>query len=315
LGVEYEAEHRYSRLSTVEPTQGESAEAPIPAAAPPQAFKPTPGTQITSLITGNTYTFGEPIGEGFFSDVYSCTDVWNNELAVKVLKPLLPLEALREAATREFQTLLTVRHPHVTHIYDAFEFQSAFFIVTERCFASLEELFELEDLKGWVWLMPMARCLLQAVHSLHVMGIVHQDIHLGNVMTKLHKDEMVSDREAVWHFKLCDLGIARLNTDLAATELRKRSIIPPEVIDPDRFGPLDHRIDIYHLGLLLLQLALSRRLEFTAEEILAGKPRELALTLPAPYSLALEKALRRRVQYRTASALELWRDLNSPVGA
>lgn len=41
--------------------------------------------------------------------------------------PLMPLDALREAAMREFQTLLTVRHPRITHIYDAFEFQSAFF--------------------------------------------------------------------------------------------------------------------------------------------------------------------------------------------
>ncbi|MEJ0039349.1 MAG: protein kinase [Gammaproteobacteria bacterium] len=275
---------------------------------------PVPGTQITSAVTGNTYTFGRRIGEGFFSDVYECRDVWNNELAVKVLKPLRPIEELRAAAVQEFQTLLTVRHPHITHVYDAFEFQSAFFIVTERCFGSLESLFRIENFNGMLWLMPIARCLLQAVHSLHIMGIAHQDIHLGNAMWALHKDEMVPDKEQLWHFKLCDLGIARLHTELAATELRKVSIMPPEVLDLSQFGPLDHRIDIYHLGLVLMQFAFSRRLEFTAEEILAGRPRELALTLAPPYSVALEKALRRHVIYRTASAMELWRDLNSPVG-
>lgn len=281
---------------------------------PPQTFRPVPGTQITSAATGNTYTFGGRIGEGFFSDVYECRDVWNNELAVKVLKPLRPIEELRAAAVQEFQTLLTVRHPHITHVYDAFEFQSAFFIVTERCFGSLESLFRIENFDGMLWLMPIARCLLQAVHSLHVVGIAHQDIHLGNAMWALHKDEMVPDKEQLWHFKLCDLGIARLHTELAATELRKVSIMPPEVLDLSQFGPLDHRIDIYHLGLVLMQFAFSRRLEFTAEEILAGRPRELALTLAPPYSVALEKALRRHVTYRTASAMELWRDLNSPVG-
>src|SRR6185437_4504928 len=36
------------------------------------------------------------------------------------------------------------------------------------------------------------------------------------------------------------------------------------------------------------------------------------MQLPAPFGFALEKALRRHVSYRTASAMELWRDLNSP---
>jgi serine/threonine-protein kinase len=297
-----------ARMNTVEPLTN----IVVPAVAPPP-FRPVAGTQITSLNTHNTYTFGEQIGEGFFSDVYECTDVWKNDLAVKVLKPLRTVDELREAATREFQVLLTVRHPNITHIYDAFEFQSAFFIVTSRCFSSLESLFQMKKFSGLLWLMPIARCLLQAVHSLHVMSIAHQDIHLGNVMSALYKDEMLPDLEQLWHFKLCDLGIARLHTELAATELRKVSIMPPEVLDPGHFGPLDHRIDIYHVGLVLLQLALSRRLEFTRDEILAGKPRELALTLPPPYSMALEKALRRRVNYRTESAMELWRDLNSPA--
>lgn len=303
-------------MSTVEPEEQEvSAAMPPITAEAARGFLPAPGTQITSAVTGNTYIFGHRIGSGFFSDVYACQDVWNNALAVKVLKPQLPLEALRDAAAREFEVLLRVRHPHITHVYDAFEFQSTFFIVTEHCSGSLESLFDISNFDGMFWLMPIARCLLQSVHSLHVMGVAHQDIHRGNVMWALHKDEMDPDLERLWHFKLCDLGIARLHTELAATELRKVSIMPPEILDPAQFGPLDHRIDIYHLGLLLLQFAMSKRLEFTAAEILAGKPRELALTLDPPFSLALEKALRRRVTYRTASAMELWRDLHSPVGA
>jgi serine/threonine protein kinase len=280
----------------------------------PKMLRPEPGSQITSLITGNTYTFQSKLGEGFFSEVYACTDVWNNELAVKILKPRLPVERMREAAAREFTMLLTVRNPYVTHTFDAFEFQSNFFIVTERCLSTVDSLFDLQNFNGMLWFMPIARCLLQAVHSLRVMRIAHQDIHLGNVMNFTQKDEMLTDRQAIWRFKLCDLGVARLLTDLAATELRKRSITPPEVLNPIIYGPLDHRIDIYHTGLVLLQLARSERLEFTQDEILAGKPRQLALELAPPYSLAIEKALRRRAQFRTATALELWRDIHSPVG-
>ena len=49
----------------------------------------------------------------------------------------------------------------------------------------------------------------------------------------------------------------------------------------------------------------------TKEETLAGVPRQMALQLKPPYNFALEKSLRRHVQHRTATASELWRDLNS----
>jgi eukaryotic-like serine/threonine-protein kinase len=89
-------------------------------------------------------------------------------------------------------------------------------------------------------------------------------------------------------------------------------MLPPEDLDSSEFGPLDHRIDIYHCGLLLLQVAMSKDIRFTEDEIRIGKPKELALQLGARLNFALEKALRRHVAYRTADAMELWRDLSSP---
>lgn len=90
-------------------------------------------------------------------------------------------------------------------------------------------------------------------------------------------------------------------------------MLPPEVIDSVEFGKPDHRIDLYHCGLLFLQLAYGKELRFTADEIKAGKPREMSLDLPAPLNFAPEKALRRHVIHRTENALELWRDLSSPA--
>ena len=110
---------------------------------------------------------------------------------------------------------------------------------------------------------------------------------------------------------LGDLGIARLFEELGAANTRAQWMLPPEVLNPSEFGPIDYRLDIYHVGLLLLQIAVSKELRFTREEVLDGKPREMALALAPPYNFALEKALRRHVPFRTASAMELWRDLRS----
>jgi eukaryotic-like serine/threonine-protein kinase len=273
---------------------------------------PAPGEVVTSEATRNTYTMGEQIGEGYFGLVYACTDVWNNQLAAKVLKPVGPYEKVQAAASAEIQKLLVLRHPHITYVFDAFEFRDTFYIITERCYCPLTNLFALENFYGLAWINPIARCLLQAVHYIHLSQYVHQDIHLGNVFAAFAKDEMRPEDVGAIHFKLGDLGVAKLFSEIDATNTRAEWMLPPEAIDSSEFGPLDHRIDIYHCGLLFLHLANASELRFSPDDIRVGKPRDLALQLAAPYNFALEKALRRHVAYRTADAMELWRDLNSP---
>lgn len=274
---------------------------------------PKPGEIITSTWTNNTYTMGDKIGDGHFSDVFACKDVWNNDLAAKVLKPLGTYEAVRDNAVAEFEKLRQLRNPYITFVFDAFEFRDTFYIITERCYCPVSDLFGIPNFSGINWIMPISRCLLQAVHYLHIHTYVHQDIHAGNVFAALVKDEIAPTNpdKTVIQFKLADLGIAKLLDQVTVNNTRALWMLPPEVLDETQFGPVDSRVDIYHVGLLLLQLALSKPLTFTREEILAGRPRELALTLPAPFNFALEKALRRRAQFRTADAMELWRDLNT----
>ena len=271
-------------------------------------IQPSIGESITSLSTRNTYTIGPRIDEGNFGIVYSCSDDWDNELAVKVLKPVRPYEELKKNAEGEFRRLMELRHPNITFVYDAFEFRRTFYIVTERCFVPISAIFGLPNLDGMSWFMPIARHLLQAIHYLHLNSYVHQDIHEGNVFSTFVKDEMVPQKAHVMQFKLGDLGVSKLISDVDVTNTRARWLLPPEVLDSNEFGPIDHRVDIYHVGLLFLQLAHSKRLQFTPEEILCGNPRQMALQLPFPYNTALERALRRHVSHRTASTVELWRD-------
>jgi len=292
-----------------------STEEPAKEIEAPSKFvvEPASGELITSVTTKNTYKMGHRIGDGFFGVVYSCTDDWNNDLAAKILKPKNTYEKVKEAAATELEKLFALRHPNITYVYDAFEYRDTFYIVTERCASSLDKFFDTQWFDGSVWIMPLARCLLQAVHFIHLNQMAHQDIHPGNVFATFVRNEMSSiDTEPGIQFRLGDLGVAKLFSEIDAKNTRKDGMLPPEAIDPKEFGPCDHRIDLYHCGLLFLQLAHSRAISFTIDETVAGKPRELALSLSPPLNFALEKALRRHAQYRTASVLELWRDLNSP---
>lgn len=284
-----------------------ASEDPVPVFTPPAA-----GELITSEATRNTYKIGELIGEGNFGYVYECTDTWDNELAVKILKPRGSYEQIRDSAVLEYQKLRLLRHPNITYVYDAFEYRHTFYIVFEKCWQSINQFIQTEKFSGEVWLRTMARHLLQAVHFIHCNDYVHQDIHGGNVFVSVSKDEMKPD-EMLFTFMLGDLGIAKLAADMdAENTILADWMRAPESLDPREFGAMDHRMDMYHCGLLFLQVLLGAPLQFTRDEVLAGKPREMALALESPYRFALEKALRRHVDFRTASALEFWHDLNTP---
>jgi serine/threonine protein kinase len=273
------------------------------------AVAPSPGQVIASPALDTYYVFGEKIGEGSFSVVYSCRDKWGNELAAKVLKPTNTYESVRAAATSEFHKLAFLRHPRLITVFDSFEFRDTFFIITERCYCSLQELLPRIRRNGLAWVMPVAQCLLEGLDFLHSKQYSHQDIHLGNV----HASNPDFDAQPAAHntvqFKIGDLGVAKLFSELGQNNTRAPWMKPPEVCDPSEYGPIDHRTDIYHAALLFLQVAHSRELRFSTNDILVGRPRAMALRLPHPYDWSLERALRRHANQRTPTAGDLWNDL------
>lgn len=243
--------------------------------------------------------------------MFYCEDVWGNELAAKVLKSSgAEFAAIEQKARGELDALTTVRHPNVVHVYDAFVFHGACYIISERCGETLKELLT-NSMPTRQWFLPIARCLLQAIHFTHVQGIAHCDIHPGNVFARVIPDEVSPADFSAVTFKLGDYGLARSGDDVNPDGTFLNSIRAPEAIDPEEFGPADHRIDIYHAGLLLLQVWEGTLLTFSREEILSGVPRNRALTLPEPYASAIEKMVRRHAIHRTSSALAVWRDLKS----
>lgn len=274
---------------------------------------PTPGEIIVSGLTGNTYTMEGPIGEGSFGVVYGCVDDWNNKLAAKILKPINTYDQVKASAYAEMVRLIELRHPQITHFYDAFEYRDTFYIITERCISSVAQFLSSDWFNGPLWTLAIARSLLQAVQFLHNNQYAHQDIHAGNVFALFARNELNPGDRSATQFRLGDLGVAKVFSEINAKNTRANWMLPPEVLNQSEFGAPDRRVDIYHTGLLLLQVEHSKEIQFTKEELLAGKPREMALQLRAPFNFALEKALRRHVSKRTETARELWQDLNSSL--
>ena len=257
------------------------------------------------------YYLGDQIGTGAFGAVYDCTDDWDNHLVAKVILPQnRSYEQVKEEWLNELKALVEVRHPNITFIYDAFEYRDTFYIVVERCHSTLTELILWPNLTPEIWLPYIARDILNGLEFIHNRGFVHKDLHPGNIYVKQIQDRMVPHKDPVWVFKIGDLGISRLEGDIRLfNTLLAQWMVPPEFLDPGQFGILDRHVDIYHTGLLLLGLLMKQIPNFTREQILQGLPRQIAEALPSPYGPVVAKALRRHVDSRIPSALQMWKEI------
>jgi serine/threonine-protein kinase len=235
-----------------------------------------------------------------------------------VLKVLVPrgltYEQVRKNWEREISSLLTLRHPNITYVYDAFEFTDTFHIVVERCHGSLSDLFTVSSYDGYQWLYPIARCVLQGLGYMHDNGYVHKDIHMRNVFWMYLRNELLPSNSQSVGFKIGDLGIARLESDVDAYRPTVPWMFAPEAIDPGTFGPPGHLTDIYNVGLVLLAVATGVEPSFTREQIVAGVPAQMAAQLRPPFGRAIARAVSPSVQARPQSAFEFWCDLIAASG-
>lgn len=280
-----------------------------PAQSPVHFAYPTAG-EVVSREHINYY-LGQPIGQGYYGIVFDCSDDWGNELVAKVLKPMGTFGQVADRWQREAAVLTTMRHPNITYIHDAFVHRNLFYLIMEKCLYPLSA--ELH-LASELWLPQMARDLLQAIAYIHRAGWVHKDIHVGNVFVSATKDRFDEQREPVVGFKLGDFGISRMEGSIRphGSELAGW-MMPPEAIDPGRYGPIDRRVDIYHTALTFLSVIHGRILRFNREQILAGEPRRVALRLRSIYGPPLARALTPRAVDRTPTALDLWRDIHGAI--
>ncbi len=262
---------------------------------------------------GRLYFIGQKIGKGYFGNVYECEDEWGNELVAKVLEPQnRTYEQVQQQWLHELDNLVHLRHPNITYVYDAFEWKHTFYLIIERCFCSLNDVIKMPNNQREILLPYLARDILQALDFIHNYseGYVHKDIHPGNVFVSLVKDKIIATKEPVIQFKIGDLGISRLASDINIfNTILAEWMRPPESLSI-KFGEIGQQVDIYHTGLLLLSLLLGYIPQFTRQEVYAGEPRKIAESLASPYSSAIAKALRRHVAYRTQTALDFWREIS-----
>jgi hypothetical protein len=142
---------------------------------------------------------------------------------------------------------------------------------------------------------------------MHTQDLGHCDVHAGNVFLHFIPDLLTPETAHV--FKLGDFGLTRPIDAMRPSGTFQDYIIPPEAIRPEEFGPLDHRADLYQVGMLFLGFLNRAECRFDAADILAGRPRECAEALQHPACDVIAKLLRRHSEVRPATALQAWHEI------
>src|ERR1700693_3607161 len=277
-----------------------------------------PGTKL------GAYEIQSPLGTGGMGEVYRATDTkLGRDVALKVLPAEMARDPERLARfRREAKALAQIDHPNIVTIYSVEDFDGVHFLTMQ--------LVEGLPLNGLIsqsglpvdQIIAIAGSLAAALAAAHEKGIVHRDLKPANVM--------VSNDGRV---KVLDFGLekdvrAERTTEATLTSAGRTQVGvvmgTPSYMSPEQTSgrPLDHRTDIFSLGVLLHEMATGRRPfegSSSAElvsAILRDNPppvTELRPDLPSDLARIVRRCLEKDPRHRLQTARDVsneFRDLS-----
>lgn len=281
---------------------------------------------LIGCIVADRYQVLSRLGEGGMGRVYLAEHVrMGRKCALKVISPALATTAdAISRFNREAANAAKINHPNVAQIYDFGESDGILYIAMEYIEGeTLDAIVSRDSALAPARAAQIAKQIADALHAAHHLGIVHRDLKPENVMIARHLDG------TDW-VKVVDFGIAKtVQRDGAGSQTVTTagvSLGTPEFMSPEQLAgeQLDHRTDIYSLGLVLFT-ALTGELPYprvTSKETLVkrliSRPRTLAevrpsVDWPAALQEVLDRALAPELADRYDNVAELGRDVVQAV--
>ncbi len=213
----------------------------------------TPTEQLTRGTTfASRYEIIEELGKGGMGRVYRAYDKQlEEEVAIKLLKSEIAADKkILDRFKNEIKLARKIIHKNVCRMHDLHEEKDIKFITMEYVAG--------EDLKSMIRMaaglsiravLSIGKQICEGLAEAHGLGVVHRDLKPQNIMI---------DRSG--NAKIMDFGIAR--------SIREKGITGPSVLvgTPEYMSPeqaeakdVDHRSDIYSLGIVLYEMATSHK--------------------------------------------------------
>lgn len=312
-----------------------------PAAPPPPEIQPArqeppkPAAAQPAAPTGTAfgqYELIEHIATGGMAEVYKARmkglEGFQKIVAIKRILPhLTDNDEFVTMFIDEAKLAAQLQHPNIIHIYDLGKIERSYYIAMEYIDGlDLRSILNKLQAKGERFPLPLALYvgarLADALDYAHrkrdfkgqAMALVHRDVSPQNVLISYEGE-----------IKLCDFGIAKAaskasHTRAGALKGKLQYMSPEQAWGKD----LDHRSDIFSLGLVLYEMIVGRK-AFSGdselsilEQVRSPKlvpPRQVDSTIPPEVEQILLKALKEKREERYQSAADMAKDLEAAMRA
>ena len=262
------------------------------------------------------------LGAGGMGEVYRARDPrLKRDIALKVLSGSTAADPERRARFEiEAQSIAALNHPNIITIYSVEEADGVLFLTMEYVEGKPLSDLIVEGGLPLPQILNLTIPLADAVSAAHQRGITHRDLKPANVMV------MADGR-----LKVLDFGLAKLAnaspvddglTGLATAALTGEGRIVGTVayMSPEQAEgkPIDHRTDIFSLGVMLYELATGERpfqgdtsISVLSSIIKDSPPAVTALrpSLPQDLSRIIHRCLVKDADHRYQTAKDLRNEL------
>ena len=278
-------------------------------------------------MTGQTvthYRVGDKLGEGGSAVVYRAEDL---ALGREVVIKFFSGDGAGSVARfqHEARTISSLNHPNICTIYEIGEHEGRHFLAMEMLDGQvLSKAIEGRPLKI-EQVIDFGTQIADALDAAHAENIVHRDVKPANIFVT-----------RTGRIKLLDFGVAvmlprRADPTMARSLFSTGGTIPYMSPEQARVEDLDHRTDLFSVGIVLYEMASGQR-PFsggTAADLLSAivneqalPPRAINPAVPLELERIISKALEKNpaLRYQTASDLRadlhrLKRDLDRAASA
>ncbi len=291
----------------------------------------TPSISMTGLadIVGQTlsgrYLVTKKVGQGGMGAVYEATHTLiGKRVAVKVLlEKYAQREAIVARLKQEAQLASSIGNEHIIDITDFGNTEDGrTFVVMEFLEGeSMAECLGREPKMSEQRILRISAQTASALAAAHAKGVVHRDIKPENIFLLKRKEQDF--------VKVVDFGISKslraTGEDEETVRLTQTGMVlgTPLYMSPEQARgdeDLDHRVDIYALGIIMYESA-SGRVPFSGNnylsvisQVLNEEPpslREIRPELTDEFEAIVTKAIAKNRKDRYENALEMLADLNA----
>ncbi len=254
----------FDAAETMEPARFTPAKPAAPS-SPPGSWRSASGN-ILALEPGSEfgprYRIESRLGQGGMGAVYKAYDKeLDRTVAIKLVRS--DLMADPETMQRFKQELLLaskITHKNILRIHDLGDVEGIKFI--SMAYIEGEDLYQQLKKQGRLPVdlsLAIARQLCEALDAAHAAGVVHRDLKPQNILI---------DKEGTIY--ISDFGLAKsLEAGTAGITQVGQFLGTPRYMSPEQVkgGTLDHRSDLYALGLILYEMV-TGEVPFTGDSTL-----------------------------------------------